>query len=258
MGQENPIDHEPTAKLRASHTPAAIRERLRIGPDHSYLRDFIYGAIDGGVTTFAVVSGVAGAGLSSGIVVILGMANLVADGFSMAMSNYLATRADRERTERARRIEEEHIDTYPDGEREEIRQIFERKGFSGADLEQIVSTVTADRKRWIDTMIQEEYGLTLEERSPLRAAAVTFWAFQFLGALPLAAFIYNFLSPGGIVQPYLVSAILTASSFFVVGAVKARFVSRKWYATGIETLLAGGAAATLAYLVGMALKGLSG
>ena len=243
------------AKIRAMHTPAAIQDRLRAGPPHSYLRDFVYGAVDGIVTTFAVVSGVAGAGLPSGVVIILGTANLVGDGFSMAASNYLGTRADRQLVERARRIEEAHIAAYPDGEREEIRQIFAGKGLSGRDLEQMVSVITSDRKRWIDTMIQEEYGLTLEGSIAWRAAAVTFGAFVLLGAIPLISFVWGFFSPDSVIQPYLVSSLITGFAFFLVGAVKGRFVFQEWYRAGAETFIVGGAAAVLAYLVGVILRG---
>lgn len=240
--------------LQKTHTPAAIQDRLTVGPTHSYLRDFIYGAVDGVVTTFAVVSGVAGAGLPSGVVIVLGAANLAGDGFSMAVSNYLGTRADRQLVERARRIEEEHVTAYPEGEREEIRQIFRAKGLSGSDLEQIVTALTSNRKRWIDTMIQEEYGLALMGATPRRAAAITFVAFVLLGALPLLPFISEFFKPGIVTKPFLVSSLVTGTAFFLVGAVKARFVLQHWYRAGVETFIVGGIAATLAYLVGVALR----
>lgn len=85
----------PSADLEASHIPATIRERLSGGYEaESYVSDFIYGAIDGTVTTFAVVAGVAGAGLDERIIILLGVANLAADGFSMAASNFLGTRVE--------------------------------------------------------------------------------------------------------------------------------------------------------------------
>ena len=242
------------AKIRATHTSAAIQDRLRGGPAQSYLRDFIYGAIDGIVTTLAVVSGVAGAGLPGGVVLVLGTANLVGDGFSMAVSNYLGTRADRQLVERARRIEEEHIAAYPDGEREEVRQIFRAKGLSGNDLDHMVNVLTSDRKRWVDTMIQEEYGLSLEGPTPWRAAAVTFTAFVLLGALPLTPFIIQFFSRSS-AAPFLVSSLVTGIAFFAVGAAKGRFVFQNWFRAGVETFIVGGAAATLAYVVGAALRG---
>ncbi len=100
------------------HTPKAVRERLSRPPIQSHLSDFIYGGIDGTVTTFAVVAGVAGAQLSPAIVIVLGVANLIADGFSVAVSNFLATRAEIQERELARRQEEEEVRSIPEGERE--------------------------------------------------------------------------------------------------------------------------------------------
>jgi hypothetical protein len=78
--------------MEHEHSPEAIQARLATEPRHTYLRDWVYGGIDGAVTTFAVVSGVLGADPSSGIVLVLRAANLVADGFSMAASNYVGRR----------------------------------------------------------------------------------------------------------------------------------------------------------------------
>jgi vacuolar iron transporter family protein len=247
----------PTDNLEAMHTPAAIQDRLRSSRPHTYIRDFVYGAVDGIVTTFAVVSGVAGAGLPNGIVIVLGAANLAGDGFSMAASNYLGTRADRQLVDRARQIEEKHLSAYPDGEREEIRQIFRAKGLAGDELEQMVAVVTSNRQHWIDTMIREEYGLSLEGPTPLRAGAMTFAAFVLFGTLPLLSFLYEFSLSATLMSPYLISSFASGVAFFVVGAIKGRLVGQKWYRGGAETFIVGGAAAALAYFVGIVLKGIA-
>src|ERR1044072_4237522 len=117
--------------MEHEHSPEAIKERLSAGPQHSYLRDWVYGGIDGAVTTFAVVSGVIGAALSPGIILVIGMANIIADGFSMAASNYLGTKTERDELAHIEAIEHRHIELAPEGEREEVRQIFREKGFEG-------------------------------------------------------------------------------------------------------------------------------
>ncbi len=250
---ENPEQHRV---LVEAHSEEAIAHRLDAGPQHSYLKDGIYGSIDGAVTTLAVVSGVAGAGLSNGVLLVLGVANLVADGFSMAASNYLGTKAERELLAKAREIERQHIDHFPEGEREEVRQIFARKGFEGEDLEKAVDVITSDLDRWIDTMIQDEWGLALEGPHPARAALTTFAAFGVAGALPLIAFLINWIRSDTIAAPFLWSAILTGLCFYGVGSLKGRILGQRRWIAGLETLLVGGIAAGLAYGLGFALQGL--
>lgn len=241
-------------ELEHSHDPEAIRSRLTELPARSHLRDFVYGAVDGAVTTFAVVAGVRGAGLDDRIVLILGAANLAADGFSMAVSNYLGSRAEAQELERARRMEERHVALAPEGEREEIRQIYAAKGFGGRSLEQIVSRITSEKKLWVDTMLREELGLSLSPVSPVRSGLATFAAFAAVGAVPLASFVLRRHFPGAVSDPFQWSAALTAAAFFGVGALKGRFVGLRWWASGLETLAVGGVAAALAYAAGALLR----
>lgn len=150
--------HLGMPQLEHEHTSEAIARRIG-SSDHNYIRDFIYGGIDGAVTTFAVVSGVSGAELSPSIVLILGFANLAADGFSMAASNFLGTRAEQDDYRRLEKIEYRHIELVPEGEREEVRQIYREKGFKGEELEKTTDLITSDKDRWVKTMLTEEYGL---------------------------------------------------------------------------------------------------
>ena len=241
--------------LEHSHTPEAIERRLQEELRYSYLSDFIYGAIDGIVTTFAVVAGVVGAGLSSKIVIVLGVANLLADGFSMGVSNYLGTKVEEEQKSRARRVEEQHIEMIPDGEREEVRQIFKAKGLEGEALEAVVLAITSDRKRWVDTMLTEELGIPLRTASSGKAGLATFLAFVVMGSLPLSVFLIEAVVPGSIQETFVWSSVLAAVAFFAVGAIKCFFVDQRWYRAGLETLLIGGAAAVLAFLVGHLRRG---
>jgi VIT1/CCC1 family predicted Fe2+/Mn2+ transporter len=244
-------DHE------AEHTPEAIRERIEGAPSQGYLKDSIYGAIDGAVTTFAVVSSVAGAGLASGIVIILGIANLLADGFSMASGNFLGTRAENQAARKARREEEEEIEKHPEGEREEIRQIFAAKGFEGETLEKVVSVITSDKRRWVDVMLHEEHGVTRDRPSALKAAFATFAAFLVIGAIPLASYILNIVDPELMPEPFLPACLLTGVAFFAVGALKGRFVDQHWALGGAETLSVGALAAGIAYAIGVLLRPLA-
>ena len=238
-------------ELEHEHTSEAIADRIA-SANHNYVRDFIYGGIDGAVTTFAVVSGVSGAELSPSIVLILGFANLVADGFSMAASNFLGTRAEQDDYRRIEAMEYRHIEFAPEGEREEIRHIYSEKGFEGEELEKAVELITSDKDRWVKTMLAEEYGLPAEIRSPWNAALATFAAFAVCGLIPLLPYLF------GAKSTFLVSCVLTGATFFLIGSFKSRWSTASVFRSGIETFAVGALAAGLAYGVGVLLKDLAG
>lgn len=226
------------------HSKKEIAARIATPPGRGFLRDAVFGAIDGTVTTFAIVAGVAGAGLSPFVIVALGLANVLADGFSMAAANYSGSKAEVENIRRIRSIEERHIREYPDGEKLEVREILSRKGLEGDVLLQATELVTRDRENWIALMLEGEYGLSEADPHPIKSAAATFAAFLLAGVVPLFPFLF------GLESAFAISATLTMATFCVIGALKSIWSLTPWWRSVIETLAIGGGAAAIAYFVG--------
>jgi len=226
------------------HSPDEIAARLASGRQSAYLKDMIYGAIDGAVTTFAIVAGVEGAGLSSGVIVALGVASILADGFSMAASNYSGTKAELDDRKRIVRVEERHLDEFKDGEMEELRQILAQRGLSGDVLEQAAMMISQDRSKWINIMLTDEYGLSGAQSDPARASIATFLAFLAAGSVPLTPYVL------GLGNAFQLSVIATLLTFFLIGAGKSRWSLAQWWWSGLETFAIGATAALIAYGVG--------
>lgn len=235
--------------IEHGHSKAEIAQRLASSNGRGNLRDMVYGAIDGTVTTFAIVAGVEGAGLSTKVILALGLANVLADGFSMAAANYSGTKAELDDAHRLRAVEERHIRDEPEGEREELRQILASKGLEGRVLEEATEAIARDRTRWIDMMLVDEYGLSPVDPRPLRAALMTFFAFLAAGMVPLLPFL------AGAASAFTWSAGLTAAVFFAIGTLKSRWSLAPWWRSGLETLVIGGTAAAIAYGVGSLFEG---
>ncbi|PVA07448.1 VIT1/CCC1 transporter family protein [Thalassorhabdomicrobium marinisediminis] len=226
------------------HSQQEIAKRIGAPPGRGVLRDAVYGAIDGAVTTFAIVAGVAGAGLSPFIIIALGIANVLADGFSMAAANYSGTKAELDNMRRIRKIEELQIQNYPEGERLEVREILAQKGLRGDVLNQATDAITKDRESWIDLMMEGEYGLSGVDPHPVKSAVTTFLAFLAAGIVPLFPFIL------GLGNAFSVSAALTMMTFFAIGALKSVWSLSPWWQSAGETVVIGGMAAAIAFFVG--------
>lgn len=220
-----------------------------------HVEDFIYGSIDGAVTTFAIVAGVVGAALSPNIILILGFANLFADGFSMAAANYQATRARIDYIAMKRKNEEWEIDNLEHQEKQEIRDIYKEKGFKDELLEEIVRIITSRRKIWVDTMMKEELGLVEDGKKPIDSSFSTFVGFNLIGLIPLVPFmiilIFNSFDD---TYGFSYSVAATLIAFFIVGMIKGNFTKTSKIRSGFYTVIIGGTAASVAYFVGYALQ----
>ena len=147
--------------------------------------------------------------------------------------------------EKERRREEWEIDNLVEQEKQEIRDIYTKKGFKAELLDEIVNVITSRRKVWVDTMMREELGLIEDKKQPLDAAITTFAAFNLVGLVPLIPFV--FLHVSGFVfsteHAFLYSVLFTGLSFFIIGIVRGKIVNKSLLRTGINTLAVGGFAA---------------
>lgn len=219
-----------------------------------YIGEFIYGGIDGSVTTFAVVAGAAGAQLDSSVVIILGFANLFADGFAMSVGSYLSTRSEIDNYNKHKKIEYWEVDNLPEKEREEVREIYAAKGFEGKLLEQVVDKITENKDRWVDVMMKEELELQEESKSPFQMGFVTFISFLLMGFIPLIVYILDYAGSGLDIDLFTYSSVFTFITFAGIGFAKSYVTATSRLRSIFETLFLGGSAAILAYYVGVALE----
>lgn len=220
-----------------------------MGSFQNYLREFVYGGIDGAVTTFAVVAGAVGANLDVSIILILGFANLLADGFSMSVGAYLSAKSEKENYQKHRAIEYWEVDNMPEMERAEIVEIYKAKGFEGELLDKVVNVITSNRDRWVDEMMKNELDMIEDSKSPFNIGLATLISFVMIGFIPLAFYVYDFLFGIGL-DLFLWTSIGTSLAFVVIGWLKSYVNQTPVLKSILETLALGIVAALVAYFVG--------
>ena len=171
------------------------------------------------------------------------------------LGDYISDKSEREyiKTEKAR--EEWEVKVNPEGERDELREIYRRKGVKEEELESFLDTITSNHDLWIDTMMHEELGLMEDnEGSPLKSAMVTFFSFLIAGFMPLMAFVFSSFISFFADNMFLSASIITALTLFAVGALRYFVTGKKWIISGLEMMVTGGLSAAVAYLVGFIFK----
>ncbi len=243
-----------------AHDPQAIKEAFTNekhgGSSSQYIGEMVYGGLDGIITTFAVVSGVAGAQLGSHVVLIMGLANLFADGFSMAIGSFLSTRSEQEYYQRERSREAWEVEHFPKGEKMELIELYRQNGYSDEEANTLVDIQSRQPERWVDAMMVDELKMMPIERNPLLNGLATFISFLVAGSVPLLVYVYGLFAHLTAKNMFPISVGFSALALFGLGAAKVRITERNALKSGLETLAVGGLAAIAAYLVGVLLKGI--
>lgn len=226
----------------------ARRHHDRIDPHKRtpWLADVILGGQDGLVNVLGVILGIAAATGDVRIVLVAGLAAALAESISMAAVAYTTSRAtsDLYKGERAR--EYRHIEAVPTLEREEIRELYAKKGFSGDLLDRIVETITSDKDVWVAVMMSEEHALADVDRgTSLRSAFVVGCASLVGSLLPLVPFVVAPVRVGA-----WIAVVLAAVVLFMFGAFKAKATVGHPVKSGLELALIGTLSALLGYAVG--------
>lgn len=235
----------------AKHRAAEIHGST-LGP---WIHDIVYGAHDGIITTFAVVAGTAGAELSAGIVIVLGIANLLADGVSMGAGSFLSKKSEHDQYKRLLKEELKEIQDDPEIERAEVREAYAAKGFSGDDLDRVVKVITSDTDVWAQTMMREEHGMNEPEaKGAIWHGVATFLGFLVFGAVPLLPYIFS----AGNANNFRTAIIGTGVALALVGITRSFVTRERIYRGIIEIVLIGAVTASIAYGVGVLLKNVAG
>nr|CCA18517.1 conserved hypothetical protein [Albugo laibachii Nc14] len=236
-------------------SPHALENHLQGG---GFIKSAVYGGLDGIITTFATVTSVAGSGLPEIVILIIGLAHLVADGLSMGLGDMLSSQAEAQLVRHERQREEWEFENYPEGEMEEMIALYEKKGISTEDAKLVVETLAKYKQAFIDIMMVEELNLMPldDEDSTLTGGVITFLSFMGFGIIPLLSYLLN-LIPGlrmGSRVALYGSCVLTVVTLFVLGAVKGNFVGQNWWKSGVSMAFNGSVAAGCGWLIGYLLQ----
>lgn len=231
---------------------AAGEAHQNVGP---YIKSMVFGGLDGIITTFAVVAGVQGAGLDTDVALVLGFANLIADGLSMGLGDYLSEKAEQEYIINEMKREQWEVENYLEGEKREMVDLYQGKGMTLADATAVIDIMSKYKGIFVDTMMVEELGLMVPspEDNPAKQGLTTCLSFFFFGTIPLISYLFSFAGLSSEEQ-FLMSAILSMAALMGLGVLKASLVKQNKLKGGGFMLLNGTIAASASYLISWAIE----
>jgi len=215
-------------------------------PKTNWLRDVILGGQDGLVNILGIILGVIAGGGSNTVLLVTGFAAAITESISMGAVGYTSSVSERDYYEAERARESTEITQVPEAERQEVREIYAAKGFTGELLDRVVETITANRDQWLETMMDEELHLQPVDRSVILRSAVVIFIATLIGHLiPLAPFLVLSRVPA-----LVVAIVVSGLVLFGVGVYSAVTLVGDWRTSGLRMLVIGLGAAGIGFLVG--------
>ncbi len=216
-----------------------------------YLKNIVYGGIDGIITTFAVIAGGAGAALSSSILLVLGLANVLADGFSMGFGDMVSSRAENEVHAKDQQRLSYMLDHDLEQASKEIKAHLKVKGLSRTDVETMTRIILKKKPLALQALMERQNGRGggINDRIVIKSL-YTFSSFILFGSIPLLTYVVAMIVPEIRPLSFVINCVLTACTLFMLGAVKTKFTGRNWFLSGLEMLGMGGVSAVIAFVVG--------
>src|SRR5436305_7189804 len=209
-----------------------------------WLRPAVFGAMDGLVSSFALIAGVAGGGAASHTVALAGVTGLFAGALSMASGEYTSVRAQSEAMHAELAIERAEIARRPKAEEAELARIYRKRGLDPQLAHEVARQLSRDSENVWKVHAREELGVDPDSLpSPWTAAWSSFFAFSVGALIPLLPYLVGASS-------LVVSMILAGVGLFTAGAVTARFTRRRWWFSGLRQLAIGAVAAGVTYGLG--------
>jgi VIT1/CCC1 family predicted Fe2+/Mn2+ transporter len=210
------------------------------------VRDVVIGMSDGLTVPFALAAGLSGAVASSGIIVTAGLAEVAAGAIAMGLGGYLAARTDAEHYASERVREEREVQEMPEKEANEVADLLRSYGIDKDQVATVVSSIRADKKRWVDFMMRFELGLEEPDSKRATRSALTIACSYIAGGLvPLAPY---FLIHS-VHRALAASVVVTLAALLAFGYVKGRFTTDKPFRSAWQTVVVGGLAATAAFII---------
>ena len=209
-----------------------------------WLRPAVFGAMDGLVTNIALIAGVGAAGAGARLIVVTGMAGLVAGAFSMALGEYASVETQNDQVRAEVKVERDELRRHPAAEQAELVASFVRMGLTRETAKRVAEEVHANPALAVRVHINQELGVNPDDQpSPWVAAGSSFLCFAIGALVPLVPYLLGSIS-------LLTGLAAGAGGLFVAGALSSRFTTRPWWLGGLRQVGFGAAAAVATYLVG--------